>query len=377
MSNEVFCYAPWMSLQNDPRGFFNVCCVYADYEGIGSVEDGWKAAWNSEKLKKIREGFKKGDIRFTDNCKSCVAYEKLGGSQRQSCREYHEKAGSLSFSQSIKRGPVFLDLRFSTLCNQSCIMCGPHASSRWSANLKLSAPKLSCESLVDLVRDNLKTIQVIRFAGGEPLIAQEHYDILKLLKEAGRTDVRLVYNTNLSTVTFKDYNVFDFWKEFPDKEITVSVDAVGDKNDYIRFGSKWNVFENNCKSLLEICSKNQVYFHPTIQVLNVAEMPHLCEFVNSIGGDDCKVIWGNILNMPQELDVRRLSTEIQEQIYAMIDESQLKDPVKAWWQNLLKVLRQSNLEKIDSQKTVNYLNWIDSIHKTDWKVVFPQIAKIL
>ena len=48
-----------------------------------------------------------------------------------------------------------------------------------------------------LVDQHIMDVEEIYFAGGEPLVMQEHYTILEKLIEAGRTDVRLRYNTYL------------------------------------------------------------------------------------------------------------------------------------------------------------------------------------
>lgn len=379
ISENVFCKAPWMSLQNDPRGFFNVCCVYGDYSGIGQVEDGWKAAWNSKKLNEIREGFVKGDEQFTKYCEHCVFYEKLGGSQRTSCDFYDSLVKEKTLRSSIKRGPIFLDLRFSTLCNQSCVMCGPHASSRWASNLKLKVPVISSKPLIELVQDNLKTVQVIRFAGGEPLIVPEHYEILKLLVDAKRTDVELVYNTNLSTLNFKNFNILELWKQFPKKEITISVDATGEKNDYIRFGSCWDKFNSNCREVIKACSADQVYFHPTIQLLNILEIPALFRFVEEIGGDTRRISLGNILDIPEELSLKRIPKRVRETLLknlisrSSVDSQFIQEQVIG----LVRGLEQDSKEEIGVEEIIKYLDWIDSLHGTSWTNVFPEINQTL
>lgn len=379
ISSNVFCKAPWISLQNDPRGFFNVCCVYADYSGIGSVENGWKAAWTGKKLEKIRKGFVDRDPFYTDKCKHCIAYEKVGGSQRQSCDYYDSLVQEQTLGDSIQRGPVFLDLRFSTICNQSCVMCGPHASSRWASNLHIKPVIMDSKPLVSLVQDNIQTVKVIRFAGGEPLIVPEHYEILKLLIDAGRTDVKLVYNTNLSKLTFGKFNVLDLWTQFPNKEITISVDAVRERNDYIRFGSSWNVFEQNCKDVLQACSSDQVFYHPTIQILNIVSIPELFKFVEDVGGEMSKIILGNILTAPQELSLFSLQRDVRERILSSVCIEDYKNPfIQESWKKLVTAVEGNGVDyNLPIEKTIKYLDWIDGLHKTSWKDTFPELVSIL
>ena len=53
-------------------------------------------------------------------------------------------------------------------------------------------------------------VEEIYFAGGEPLLMEEHYRILNRLVDDGRTEeVTLKYNTNFSTMAYKKTNVLD------------------------------------------------------------------------------------------------------------------------------------------------------------------------
>lgn len=374
--NQVFCKAPWISLQNDPQGWFNVCCMYEDYSGVGKVEDGWKTAWTGSRMNEIREGFLKKDSKYTDYCKHCVLYEKFGSSQRLGCEYYAKQAGDLGLEESIKRGPVFLDIRFSTKCNCACIMCGVHASSRWSKELGYPVPVFDFSSLVDLVRDNLDHVQRIHFAGGEPLIVDEHYQILKLLKEAGRSDVHISYNTNLSTLKYKDYDVLDLWNYFTNVGISVSIDAVEEKNDYIRYGNNWKNFTEHCRCLVKNPNWH-VSFHPTLQVLNVAEVPKMYEYVNSFGDPTFHLDWGNFLDHPEELDIRRLPVEVRQKIVDLVPDISSED-LKQNWQIIRSEVLKPGREVDGAVKIfTNYMKKIDNRRGTSWIQTFPEVAKIL
>jgi organic radical activating enzyme len=47
---------------------------------------------------------------------------------------------------------------------------------------------------------HLDYVEQIYFAGGEPLMMAEHYNILDELERRGRFDVRLIYNTNFTHI---------------------------------------------------------------------------------------------------------------------------------------------------------------------------------
>jgi sulfatase maturation enzyme AslB (radical SAM superfamily) len=95
----------------------------------------------------------------------------------------------------------YWDFRFSNICNFKCRMCGTFASSKWaddemaihgqSNNGLMNFRSESREDIMNYVDKFIGDVQEIYFAGGEPLIMDEHYIILEKLIAAGRTDVIL------------------------------------------------------------------------------------------------------------------------------------------------------------------------------------------
>ena len=77
-------------------------------------------------------------------------------------------------------------------------------------------------------------LEEIYFAGGEPLIMEEHYRILKKLDERKMYHVRLKYNTNFSQMTFKKLDVMEIWNRFESVKIGASLDGMGKRGEYLR-----------------------------------------------------------------------------------------------------------------------------------------------
>ena len=89
---------------------------------------------------------------------------------------------------------VYLDFRFSNVCNLRCRYCGPELSSNWYADAKASTLIYSPTERVIQIRkdvDNfmeefdpmLEHIEQIYWAGGEPIIMDEHWAIMNRLVE--------------------------------------------------------------------------------------------------------------------------------------------------------------------------------------------------
>ena len=66
----------------------------------------------------------------------------------------------------------------------------------------------------------------------------EHYQILDKLIELGRTNVKIRYSTNFSKFKFGKKHVFDYWKQFKNLQLWVSVDGIGKIGEYVRHGFK-------------------------------------------------------------------------------------------------------------------------------------------
>jgi len=96
------------------------------------------------------------------------------------------------------------------------------------------------------VLDQIPNIESAYFAGGEPLITEEHYLILEEMIKCGRTDIKLIYNTNLSNLKFKNKDLLNLWKQFKNKvAVYASIDHFGERAEYIRHGTDWGIVENN------------------------------------------------------------------------------------------------------------------------------------
>ena len=124
----------------------------------------------------------------------------------------------------------------------------------------------------------LPMVEQIYFAGGEPLIMEEHYKILQALIDIGKADeVRLLYNTNFTRQSYKKLNVFDIWPEFKDVSVGASLDAMGPRAELMRNGTLWSDVEKNREDMLKKCPNVDFYISPTVGIFNYS---HIIDFHN-------------------------------------------------------------------------------------------------
>ena len=130
----------------------------------------------------------------------------------------------------------------------------------------------------DQLLNYLPMVEQVYFAGGEPLIMEEHYKILKELVDIGKAQqVRLIYNTNFTQMSYKDLNVLDLWPEFKDVSVGASLDAMGPRAELIRNGTVWSDVERNREQMIKRCPKVDFYVSATLSVFNHM---HVVDFYN-------------------------------------------------------------------------------------------------
>jgi sulfatase maturation enzyme AslB (radical SAM superfamily) len=146
---------------------------------------------------------------------------------------------------------------------------------------------------------HLDYVEQIYFAGGEPLLMEEHYNILEELLKRGRTDVRLIYNTNFTHTDLKGKSVFEYWKQFQSVAVGASLDDQGTRGEYIRKGTVWTTVEQNRRDMLATCPNVDFYISPTLSIMNARSLPRFHRAWVEAGLIRAQDLNVNILQDPQ------------------------------------------------------------------------------
>jgi organic radical activating enzyme len=301
-------------------------------------------------------------------CGRCYEQEEAGFfSGRRSANKHH--GHHIKRIDDDKFQMSYWDIRFSNLCNLSCRSCGHIFSSSWYAdqaklaggdwkerNKALNYAGRTETDIWEQLIPHLDYVEQIYFAGGEPLMMEEHYNILEELERRGRFDVRLIYNTNFTQVKLKDRWVFDYWKKFESVAVGASLDAMGPRAEYIRRGTDWAIVEQNRIKMLETCPNVDFYISPTVSILNAM---HVTDFHRD---------WVDRgLLRPQDLNVNIL----QDPAYYRIDIATLeyKKRIKQKFEQHLEWLRpQDQLQRA----TVGFESAINFMMSTDNTALIPK-----
>lgn len=325
-----FCMLPWIHTHVLPSSEVIPCCVWPYNKSLGNVSNSTlKEIINNEEYIQIRK--KMLSDESVENCRQCYERDSADGMSLRTSS--NSKWGHL-FERDVLPTMddaiisdfrmVYFDVRFSNICNFKCRGCSPELSSSWlSDHEKLYDYKSDKNKLISIMPNKniwselinlVPTIEEAYFAGGEPLIMDEHYLMLEEFIKAGRTDIRLSYNSNMSNLKFRDKLIVDYWKNFKNVFVGVSIDDFGPRGEYFRHGMNWDKVVENIKLVKSKCP--QVYFsvNCTVSLFNVYYLPEIHLKLMEEGIIDMGDFLLNLLIDPEEYRVHVLPQKFREKI---------------------------------------------------------------
>jgi pyruvate-formate lyase-activating enzyme len=444
--SKTFCILPWIHFATRPNGDMRLCCS-ANASGAGEDhtvglvknERGVPAnfgretpmsAWNNEYMRDVRLTMLEGKIPAS--CSKCIAEESRGvaskriwetGSWMEEGIDVEELIAQTAEDGTVPEKLVYLDLRLGHTCNLKCVMCSPHDSSQWVGEHKKIYPLFQAKELKEQMAWDRKdfnnfwhenpdfwkemyaqipNLKQVYFAGGEPLMIREHKWFLEEIIRQGYADKILIrYNTNGLLV---DDEIIELWKQFKKVKVGFSIDAVGDRNYYIRYPSDWDTIVRNLHKLDNTPDNIQVSIATAIQILNIK---HLAEFAkwkitqnfkkvnleNTVGGIQAG---GGIFNMhllyiPTFLSIRLLPKADKEEVRKSFGElanwlhTNYRQDTDFWkknpygWKRWLAVLDFMDAEDHTAQLPAfrEYITTLEKSRGTDFKSTFPELSHLL
>jgi MoaA/NifB/PqqE/SkfB family radical SAM enzyme len=434
MISKTFCPLPWIHLATRPNGDVRVCCTAnasgasdVDSKEVGLVtqngsimnlrDHSIEEVWNSEHMKTTRLQMLNNQI--PTSCTKCFEEESKGIVSKRQWESvvWKERLNVESIvAETTDDGslPVsipYFDLRLGNLCQLKCVMCSPHDSSAWIKDWKLQYPKYTTielkqdqkwddrnrdytwyqkGSFLDTMKDQAQYIKELYFAGGEPLLIPEHYKILEFMVETGNaSNCVLRYNSNGLELPDK---LFELWKHFKQVKFNFSIDALGTRNDYIRYPSKWNDVVANLERLDNTPDNIIVNIACAVQVLNILTISELIHWKDSknfkkinLPPYGAGLIGTHLVYLPSYLNVRVLPKHLKDKVVKQIDyfcsrrssdREFMTNPYGAKrWQGLAQyMLAEDWSNKLPVLK--DYLTVTDQQRGTDFNKTFPELKDL-
>lgn len=292
------CILPWIHSHILPDSTVLPCCVSDFSESYGQLnQKSMDEIWNDEKFNQMRlRMLEDKPVKSCHNCYELEAGNMSSMRQRMNkefshhVKDLHQTAPDGSYSQIKMR---YLDIRFSNLCNFKCRGCSPFCSSQWFDDYReLWGQNINDQKLVSLnqtektkigqLNEWLETLEVAYFAGGEPLMMDEHYYCLERLIELNK-DIPIHYNSNLSVLRFKKYDLIELWKNFSQIDLNISLDDFGPRGEYFRHGLEWEKFKKNVLKIKEELPHARFQVTCTITIFNIHRIPEIHDEIMQLG----------------------------------------------------------------------------------------------
>ena len=398
---DTFCIAPWTEIHFGVSKEVMPCCTYARWNPFGNLNDtdNIEKIYNSDNAKSLRKKLFNGER--AKECSSCWKQEEL--SNNESYRNLHNNLFGKYIDEVLENtnedfslktiSPKRLDIRFDNKCNLKCRICNSTFSTSWySDEVKLGIRKDDktnvykesiSNDIMKFIVDSIPTIDEIFFAGGEPLMQDNHYKILEAAIKSGYSkNIRLTYNTNFSSLKYKNKNIISIWNEFQFVNIGASLDASHKQGEYQRKNLVWDDVVRNRKKLIKEMPDANFEIIPTVGILNVYNILEFHkEWVTKgfILPNNIKI---NLLTEPLSYDIRNLPKHHKQRIVNLYSEhinwlDTLPDtsPSINEFKKVIRYINEDgNIEKL--KEFIEYNTKLDKIREETFFDIYPEFSDL-
>lgn len=402
--SETFCMLPWMHMHAFPDGRVYPCCLADYWHPVGDLrKNTMREVWNQDAYRKMRRNMLAN--KPCVECTKCYEQERHGAfsMRNDSNRNYGHLIKEIDNTKEDGTHEEFQirywDVRFSNLCNFRCRSCGPIFSSNWyNDHVKLynRVPDVlgrdmarveyaagNEDGMLEQMEEHVPYLEQVYFAGGEPLIMKEHYYLLEKLIEAGKTDIRLQYNTNFSELAFKDKHVFEYWRHFKNVSVGASLDGMGPQAELIRKGTDWRQTVDNRERMMREVPHVDFYVSSTVSSMNVL---HVLDFhrewtrLGLIKAKDWNINicqspeWYRVDIFPKEFKERVIYPAYEQHIAWLEPQDNLRRATTGY-QSLLSLMRATDASELwprFQEETAK----LDRVRNEDFWTLFPEFESL-
>jgi radical SAM protein with 4Fe4S-binding SPASM domain len=361
-------------LQDEDKRHYNV------------LTDDLKDIWHSKHRKRLSDDHA-NDIRHPA-CQQCWDCEDA---DIESTRQRFNK--ELKDVEVLEDQPRIMIVKPGNLCNNACRSCNPHTSSLWyKTDYALDNQGKSFKEYLKFF-DRHKTaysnnemlekrwaewednIILWDMYGGEPMIIPLFWKTLEQAL-ASTTANQKTFNVHTNGMVYKEDLVEKFSK-FKSAYIGFSIDGIGEMNDYIRYGSKWEDILDNLKKYMDDCKNYDsvsITVRATITPWNIFYYEENHDYFKKLGLKSSGV-WCD--DKPWN-DVRYLPNKIKDAVIEKL--SLYKNGGQEWsskFEALKKWLRTTPNDHEQLQHSfMEFNNKIDQVRKEKFSNIFPEYSKL-
>jgi MoaA/NifB/PqqE/SkfB family radical SAM enzyme len=395
MLPEKICMLPWISIETSPIGTARPCCLAVDEitkpngTKYSLRENTLEEIYHSPYMQDLRQQFLNGNKPQT--CQRCWDEEAAGRvskrlNSRIRLKEYYD---SVDWANTNPDQLWFIDLKLGNICNLKCRICGSWSSSKWAKEEIDYIPELldrkthlayiylrdgawprETEVFWNNLRTLLPNIKYFEFTGGEPFLIEQHFDLLRYAVENNYAkNIEIHYNTN-GTVFPESA---ELWSNFKHVEIAFSIDNVGDRFEYERYGADWNLVQTNIAKFTAMRSnKISTQLCTTINIQNVYYLPELCDWISTQTFDH---VYFNMLHAPWHMCISKMTPTAQELVIDRLTNYEFTPKYRAEILRIVQFIR--NGQGSDGSEFLRKMQTTDEYRKQNLLITHKEIAEAM
>lgn len=260
-----------------------------------------------------------------------------------------------------------IQLKPGNLCNSACISCSPDFSSRWAQEERTGKSFIRKEAYLDfnISGIELSGLRNLKFTGGEPFLYQKY--ICDLLGKCDKLE-HLHVVTN-GTVLPNESLVEAMIEKAENLTIVVSIDALREKYEYIRYGSEWDMLSSNLKKLDTIQPRVKLVTNTVIQALNVLDLNEIFSFNAKFGSTTYA-----FLDMKEFLGIEYFPRCIKNEIVNHLEFNLDHDGIR---RAIIDRIQNTDENPELQKEFIEYIGQLDARRHLSAKKVFPQFFQLL
>jgi pyruvate-formate lyase-activating enzyme len=310
-----YCPLPWVNLYAEIDGF-EPCCNWKRLPGDEVAQDA-DQGFHGIKIQQVRQDMLAG--KSIPNCEYCYNDESIGAkSFRQSAIERYGIVNEPNIQS--------LDIAFDNVCNLKCRGCNSSASHLWrNDEIELYGQPLVKDKYtknLTFQTADISHLKSVTISGGEPFFSKDCEQFLIDLKNKNIIkNIDLTFATNCTIIPNSE--VHRLLLECNNLNIVLSIDGIGELNEYFRSPSNWNNCVNVMKyfdQLIDLRKDKQttISVRTTVYIYNVNKLKEIELFFqqNFPRFEQCK---RNISVEPTMLSIKNMPNDLKDLIRPIVE----------------------------------------------------------
>lgn len=365
-----FCAVPWNHFEVWSDGSIKTCNMGGPFGNIN--REPLEEILVSEKIVNIRRDL--STDQYNSNCYGC--HYLTTKDKHFDLRNYYNpmfKGFDIDYDdlQSFELHGV--DLHWDNTCNFKCVYCNADQSSSIAQEQGVAVNRSdngNIDKIIELIVKNQYQFKEIYFSGGEPLLIKHN---AKLLSKIDNTELPIRINSNISHAHDNNAVMIEL-KRFKNVLWTVSAESSGAQFDYTRANGDWTEFLQRLEYIKQ--QSVQIRLNSVFFVGSAATVfDTIGYFATHYGITDITI---NQLRNHPDLHVRNCPDLVKQQsrnsLHKLLDSNLIPYQSNSYY-NIARCEKELDKDATEPDGYQQYFDQLDQLRKTNWRTVFPELAK--